>query len=282
MSSSTHGDAGPGGGEVDAAAVALLVRGIHDGLADTRRRAGWIAEAFERYASIGTRAPEPCAAVRVLDGFDEIDAAIASASAACATEMLTVQPDGIRSPSILAQASTRDPALVARGARMRTLYTHVARYGPALNAYLERLGDGAEVRTLDEVTDRMMVFDRTVAFLPANPERTSALELRQPALVGHLVTVFECLWNRAVPLAEPVPAATGIAGITHRERVIAALLAEGHQDAAVAQRLGISVRTCRHHIGRLAEALGSSSRAQLGVRIARAGLGGPAHPVAPR
>ncbi|MFF4181924.1 LuxR C-terminal-related transcriptional regulator [Streptomyces sp. NPDC001691] len=282
MSSSPHGDAGPGSGEVDAAAVALLVRGIHDGLAEAERRAGAVAEAFERYASIGLPAAEPCAAVRVLDGFERIDAAIARASALCSTEMLTVQPNGIRSPSILAHASTRDPALVARGARMRTLYTHVARYGHALNAYLERLGDGAEVRTLDEVPDRMMIFDRAVAFLPANPERTSALELRQPALVGHLVTVFESLWSRAVPLADPVPAATGISGITHRERVIAALLAEGHQDAVVAQRLGISVRTCRHHIGRLAEALGSSSRAQLGVRIARAGLGGPPHPGAPR
>ncbi|MFE3686308.1 helix-turn-helix transcriptional regulator [Streptomyces sp. NPDC059095] len=276
MNSSTHGDAGPDGGVVDAAAVALLVRGIHDGLAETRRRAGAVAEAFERYASLTPGAPRPGQAVRVLDGFEAIDGAIAAASAACVTEMLTVQPDGIRSPSILAHASTRDPALVARGARMRTLYTHVARYGPALGAYLERLGDGAEVRTLDEVIERMMVFDRAVAFLPANAERTSALELRQPALVGHLVTYFECQWNRAVPLSEPVPAATGIAGITHRERVIAALLAEGHQDAVVAQRLGISVRTCRHHIGRLAAALGTSSRAQLGVRIARAGLGGPA------
>lgn len=76
------------------------------------------------------------------------------------------------------------------------------------------------------------------------------------------------------PLASPLPS-TGIEGITHRERSIAALLAEGHQDAVVAERLGISVRTCRAHIARLSETLGAASRTQLGVRIAQAGLDDP-------
>jgi DNA-binding CsgD family transcriptional regulator len=92
--------------------------------------------------------------------------------------------------------------------------------------------------------------------------------------VDYLVTVFERLWRLAIPLTSPIPS-TGIEGITHRERSIAALLAEGHQDAVVAERLGISVRTCRAHIARLSETLGAASRTQLGVRIAQAGLDGP-------
>ena len=43
----------------------------------------------------------------------------------------------------------------------------------------------------------------------------------------------------------------------------------------VAERLGISVRTCRAHIARLSETLGAASRTQLGVRIAQVGLDGP-------
>ena len=56
-------------------------------------------------------------------------------------------------------------------------------------------------------------------------------------------------------------------------------MAEGHQDAVVAERLGISVRTCRAHIARLSETLGAASRTQLGVRIAQAGLDGARPPV---
>ncbi len=79
------------------------------------------------------------------------------------------------------------------------------------------------------------------------------------------------------PADGPLPD-TGIEGISHREQSIAALLAEGHQDAVIAERLGISVRTCRAHIARLSETLGAASRTQLGVRIAQAGLDGARHP----
>ncbi|MER6982141.1 LuxR C-terminal-related transcriptional regulator, partial [Streptomyces carpinensis] len=181
---------------------------------------------------------------------------------------------GIRREHELSEGLHRALALRGRGVRMRDLYTHVARHGQGLLNYLELMGDAVEARTLDEVIDRLILFDRTVAFVPANADRTMALELRHPALVEYLVTVFERLWRLAIPLTAPLPD-TGIEGISHRERSIAALLAEGHQDAVIAERLGISVRTCRAHIARLSETLGAASRTQLGVRIAQAGLDGP-------
>ncbi|WP_193782832.1 helix-turn-helix transcriptional regulator, partial [Streptomyces sp. E5N91] len=113
--------------------------------------------------------------------------------------------------------------------------------------------------------------DRTVAFIPANTDRTMALELRHPALISYLVTVFERLWRLAIPLTAPLPD-TGIEGISHREQSIAALLAEGHQDAVIAERLGMNVRTARVHIAKLAATLGSESRAQLGYLIGRSGI----------
>jgi DNA-binding NarL/FixJ family response regulator len=137
------------------------------------------------------------------------------------------------------------------------------------------MGDAVEARTLDEVVDRLILFDRTVAFIPANADHTMALELRHPALIDYFVTVFDRLWRLAIPVAAPLPD-TGIEGISHREQSIAALLADGHQDAVIAERLGISVRTCRAHIARLSETLGAASRTQLGVRIAQVGLDGTA------
>ncbi|MDX2543226.1 LuxR C-terminal-related transcriptional regulator [Streptomyces sp. WI04-05B] len=256
-----------------------LLRGVYDEVSASQRRVGSAVAAFESYARLGGQIQSAGSvegtALRVLDGLARIQAAMDEATEACTTEVLTVQPGGIRREYELSEGLHRALALRERGVRMRDLYNHVARHGQGLLNYLELMGGTVEARTLDEVIERLIVFDRTVAFIPANAERTVALEIRHPALVQYLVTVFERLWRFAVPLTAPLPD-TGIEGISHRERSIAALLAEGHQDAVVAERLGISVRTCRAHIARLSETLGAVSRTQLGVRIAQAGLDGPA------
>ncbi|CAM5537981.1 putative Bialaphos biosynthetic pathway regulatory protein [Streptomyces afghaniensis 772] [Streptomyces afghaniensis] len=259
-----------------------LLRGMYDEVSASQRRVGSAVAAFEWYAGLGRQVqPAPPAAersaIRVLDGLARIQAAMDEATQACTTEVLTVQPGGIRREAELSEGLHRALALRSRGVRMRDLYTHVARHGQGLLNYLELMGDAVEARTLDEVIDRLILFDRTVAFIPANTDRTMALELRHPAIVEYLVTVFERLWRLAIPLTAPLPD-TGIEGISHREQSIAALLAEGHQDAVIAERLGISVRTCRAHIARLSETLGAASRTQLGVRIAQAGLDGAPRP----
>lgn len=262
-----------------------LLRGMYDEVSESQRRVGAAVEAFEWYAGLGRHVPPAASAegpaIRVLDGLARIQAAMDEATQACTAEVLTVQPGGIRREAELSEGMHRAMALRGRGVRMRDLYTHVARHGHGLLSYLELMGDAVEARTLDEVIERLILFDRTVAFIPANSERTMALELRHPALVEYLGTVFERLWRLAIPLTAPLPD-TGIEGISHREQSIAALLAEGHQDAVIAERLGISVRTCRAHIARLSETLGAASRTQLGVRIAQAGLDGPRpRPAAP-
>ncbi|MFF9034577.1 LuxR C-terminal-related transcriptional regulator [Streptomyces sp. NPDC014892] len=254
-----------------------LLRSVHAEVSASQARMGAAVDAVEWYAGLGgsrARHAAESTAIRVLDGLSRIRAAIDEATDRCTTEVLTVQPGGIRREDELREGLHRALAMCRRGVRMRDLYTHVARHGQGLHNYMELMGESAEARTLDEVVERLIVFDRTVAFIPANSDRTMALEIRHPALVEYLVTVFERLWRLGVPLATSLPS-TGVAGITHRERSIAALLAEGHQDAVVAERLGISVRTCRAHIARLSERLGAASRTQLGVRIAEAGLDGP-------
>ncbi|KMS69107.1 LuxR family transcriptional regulator [Streptomyces viridochromogenes] len=258
-----------------------LLRGVYDEVSASQRRMGSAVAAFEWYAGLG---PVPAqgpgvegTAIRVLDGDSRIQGALDEATQACTAEVLTVQPGGIRPEHELTEGLHRALTLRGRGVRMRDMYTHVARHGQGLLNYLELMGDSVEARTLDEVIDRLILFDRKVAFIPANADRTMALELRHPGLVHYLVTVFERLWRLAIPLTAPLPD-TGIKGISHREQSIAALLAEGHQDAVIAERLGISVRTCRAHIARLSETLGAASRTQLGVRIAQAGLDGPRSP----
>lgn len=255
-----------------------LLQGMYEEVSASQARVGTTVAAVEWYAGLGGReqGPVESVAIRVLDGLPRIRAAIDQATERCTTEVLTVQPGGIRREDELSEGLHRALEMRRCGVRMRDLYTHVARHGQGLHNYMELMGDAAEARTLDEVPERLILFDRTVAFIPANSDRTIALELRHPAVIDYLVTVFERMWRLGIPLTSPLPE-TGIDGITHRERSIAALLAEGHQDAVVAERLGISVRTCRAHIARLSETLGAASRTQLGVRIAQAGLDGPPH-----
>ncbi|MEV3871473.1 LuxR C-terminal-related transcriptional regulator [Streptomyces sp. NPDC049906] len=271
--------------EPPGAVVGRLARGLDEELAQARDRAYAVVRLAERYtgycgpAAVGGASGVP--GLRVLEGKPRIREAIAQASDECAVEHLAIQPGGVRREGVLSDALPLALDMAGRGVRMRTLYTHAARHGQGLFEYVERVGGAVRVRTLDEVTERLLIFDRAVAFVPATEDRTTALELRHPGLVEFLAIVFERLWRLAHPFGEAVPTMTPVDGITRREWAIAALLAEGHTDAEIAQRLGINVRTARHHIRKLAEELGAVSRAQLGVRIAQAGLDVPPRPPVP-
>lgn len=183
-----------------------LLRGVYDEVSTSQQRVGDAVAAVERYAGLGPSVVPGAGegtAIRVLDGLSRIQAAMDEATEACTTEVLTVQPGGIRPEHELTEGLHRALALRGRGVRMRDLYTHVARHGQGLLNYLELMGGSVQARTLDEVIDRLILFDRTVAFIPANADRTLALELRHPALVEYLLTVFERLWRLAIPSPPP-------------------------------------------------------------------------------
>ncbi|GHC72245.1 helix-turn-helix transcriptional regulator [Streptomyces flavofungini] len=259
-----------------APAVALpqLLRGIEDRIARHREREERLTAMFEPLMALDARQAaggEP-PEITVLDGFERINTAIDRAMADATDEVLTVQPGGVRSPEVLADALPREQELLARGCRMRTLYQHTTRHSLPALAHYEQLDGDVEVRTLNEVTERMVVLDHSVAFIPASKDRTVALEVRQPAIVDYLITTFERLWRLATPMfphAAQLPAENGI---TTRQHAIAELLVEGLTDTEIAKRLGMNVRTAREHIAKLAAILGSNSRAQLGYLIGQSGI----------
>lgn len=209
----------------------------------------------------------------MLEGNARIHAALDVAVAEARTEVLTVQPGGSRPEHILSQALERSKPLIERGLAMRTLYQHTVRHSQSTFAYVDQMaGAKVEIRTLEQLIERLIICDDTVAFIPAQDDNQIALELRHPGLVQYLIKVFEHLWQRATPLMDEVPYESTPEGITGVQRSIAKLLIEGHVDEAIARRLGMNVRTCRAHIAKLAAALGSGSRAQLGYLIAQSGI----------
>ncbi|MFF5532403.1 LuxR C-terminal-related transcriptional regulator [Streptomyces cinerochromogenes] len=207
--------------------------------------------------------------IESLRGADVISQSLRLVVEACTEELLTAQPGGGRSPALLAEALPRDLAILQRGVTQRTLYQHSVRSHQPTLAYIERVtAEGAQVRTVDEVFERLIICDRSVAFIPGIPERkNAALAVRHPGAVAFLVKVFEHTWARARPVS--------IAPEQHRpdlvtDSVRAAVLrmvVTGHTDEAIAARLGMSSRTVSAHIKKIAEVLGSRSRAELGYLI---------------
>ncbi|MFE0174674.1 LuxR C-terminal-related transcriptional regulator [Streptomyces sp. NPDC059002] len=256
-------------------ALPRLLRTIEDRVADQRGREEKLKAAFEPLMALDAQlssAAEEAPAITVLDGLERINSAIDRAMGEAREEFLAVQPGGTRPPETLAEALPRDQALLSRGCRMRTLYQHTTRHSLPVLGYFEQLAGDAEARTLDEVTDRLFVFDRTVAFIPASKDRSLALELRHPALVEYFATTFWRLWRLATPMWPQAAPQLSENGITPRQRAIAGLLIEGLTDAEIATRLGMNVRTARVHIAKLGATLGSGSRAQLGYLIGQSGM----------
>ncbi|CAM5599690.1 hypothetical protein SCYAM73S_07846 [Streptomyces cyaneofuscatus] len=158
--------------------------------------------------------------------------------------------------------------------RIRTLYQHAARYSPERLAYIDQFADGkAEYRTIDELVERLIICDETVAFIPVRDDRQVALEIRHPGLVRYLIKVFEFIWGRAVPLTASTPYETAPDGITDIQHSIAKFPRQRpRRRGRSPARLGMNVRTCRAHFAELATALGSGGLAQLGFLIAQSGI----------
>ncbi|MFH8387707.1 LuxR C-terminal-related transcriptional regulator [Kitasatospora sp. NPDC018058] len=196
------------------------------------------------------------------------------AVSACERELISVQPDGGRPEDALAESAERVLPRLRQGVRNRSLYQHVVRAHPPTMRFVEQVIEaGGEVRTLSDLSERMIVCDRTVAFIPASAgRRDEMLAIRDTGVIDFLIGVFERAWLRAAPL-EPNPARATDPDITSDLQLsIMRLLITGSTDSAIAHRLGVSSRTITEHVRRISRRLNSSSRAQLGYLIATSGV----------
>ncbi|MFJ7414779.1 LuxR C-terminal-related transcriptional regulator [Streptomyces sp. NPDC098077] len=224
-------------------------------------------------APLTTVADDPNLAITVLEGESLIADSLRNASAAAREEVLTAEPGGDSPADGLRECLENARTVIAAGGRVRHLYQHPARHSPEITAYTARLpSDRLQVRTVERTIERLTVFDRTVAYVPATTGRTAALEIRHPALVRYLVQVYEVLWAQATPYRRQPAATAPVTDVTAVQLGIARLLVEGHVDDVVARRMDISVRTCRAHIARLAQTLGATSRTHLGALLVRSGI----------
>ena len=91
-----------------------------------------------------------------------------------------------------------------------------------------------------------------------------------PAIAERLIHYFAALRPPAADLAFPE--------LTEREREILHLIAQGHNNVAIAERLFVSTKTVQNHVSNIFSKLQVADRAQAIVRAREAGLGLGGHP----
>lgn len=234
------------------------------------------ANAFGPLAQAWRRAPDSSASgpFTILHG-SAISPYIAGLVAECEEEMLTAQPQTGRDPETLAAAAKRDTAMLERGTRMRTLYQHSARRSAITHTYVASVtARGAEVRTLDEFFNRMIVIDRRVAIIPGKQEDLlTAIAVHEPSVVDYLIDVFERAWERGRPFANRETGLLKDIAVEQRAMTIRMLI-EGHADPVSAKRLGVSPRTYAGYVADLKREYEAETRFQLGHIMGQRGVSG--------
>jgi hypothetical protein len=206
--------------------------------------------------------------------YDAIEPFLVELVSECEEELLTAQPQTGRDARALAKATLRDLMVLERGATMHTLYQHSARRSTVTRKYVGAVtARGAEVRTLDEFFNRMIIVDRRVALIPNHGNLKVAVAVREPAVVAYLADVFERSWERARPFSNRETSLMKDIAAEQRAMTLRMLI-EGHSDPVSAKRLGVSPRTYAGYVSDLKAEFEADTRFQLGYTVGRLGLSG--------
>ncbi|MFT4289357.1 LuxR family transcriptional regulator [Nocardioides sp.] len=225
-------------------------------------------QAWRRSAAAEDRGP-----FTYLRGPQNIGAYIEGTVTETQEELLTAQPQyGRDTNEGLAASIQLERNALDRGARLLTLYQHSARRSTVTREYVAAVSElGAEVRTLDEFFNRMIVVDRRVAIIPASEDFRTALAIREPAVVAYLVDVFMRTWERARPFT--AQDATVMRRIAEEQRAMTMrMLIEGYSDPVSAKRLGVSPRTYAGYVADLKNEFDAETRFQLGYTMGKLGI----------
>jgi DNA-binding CsgD family transcriptional regulator len=155
----------------------------------------------------------------------------------------------------------------------------------AIRAFIKA---GEDARVSSHVPMKLAIADRRLALMPiishpqapdAPSQVESAFVIHQSSLLDALATLFDAIWETALPLS-PAAVAEKKQGATDddaddadeedRERLLE-LLTAGLTDEVIARQLGISIRTVRRRIRRMMDELGAVSRFQAGLQAAKRG-----------
>jgi sugar-specific transcriptional regulator TrmB/DNA-binding CsgD family transcriptional regulator len=143
-----------------------------------------------------------------------------------------------------------------------------------LDQVQQRQLQGEDVRLLPRPPARMVIADDDLAFvvLDDQPDRIRGVLVHRSPLLTSVISLFDVLWERAIPLDGPEGEYDGAWRVSDEDAALLRLLAAGLKDQAIARHLGIGLRTVVRRIGNLSRALDAETRFQAGLQAARRGL----------
>src|SRR5215207_5431155 len=155
-----------------------------------------------------------------------------------------------------------------RGAKLRCIY-HPGFDAERLKELTLFAAKGEDSRTAP-VPMKLILVDAQIAMIPSMRSYLPGHELimsvvKYPTLVEALQWLFEAVWDTAVPIA-----AAALSDSDPRRQMLVSLLMAGSTDNAIANQLGINVRSVRRWIAELMDQLGVATRLQLGAALVRA------------
>ena len=159
-----------------------------------------------------------------------------------------------------------------RGIRSISILETAARKDKATSDYVEWLNqNNSEVRTIPIVPLRMILVDRKVAVLQADPAdvKQGTVIYREPGAVNAFVALFYILWAQASVWGQRFSASDN--GISNDEKTILELLAIGCRYAEVASRLGLDESTVRRKAKALAKQLGAETPFETAYKATKKG-----------
>lgn len=200
------------------------------------------------------REPNQAGLIEHLHGNDLINGRLQEIIDGAEVELITAQPGGPRTRETLDRSMGRDTAALARGISMRTLYHATARFSAFTQEWAAVMAaKGGEIRTLDGPFLRIILVDRTYAFIQdflprdtSEPNNEWAHLIKDPAVCAFLIKVFERDWHRAdywYGSDEVKDAVT-----TPVQRAILRQLSSGRDQSQAARDLGMSLRTLSKHL----------------------------------
>ncbi|MFJ8807743.1 LuxR C-terminal-related transcriptional regulator [Streptomyces sp. NPDC102490] len=215
---------------------------------------------------------------------DAVRMMLSEVAANTAKEVVCMQPGSACTAERLAEVRNWTLQMLDRGVRMRVLYQHAARFDAETRENAAFLIDsGAEVRTAGALFGDITIFDRTAAYIPADGadegeaaegDEDGAVVVQERSIVDFLHSCFEHVWATAKEFDTRRAEIDVISDDMKKE--IVRMLISGAKDEAIARRLGVSVRTCRKHIGQVMQMFGAASRFQFGYLVKEANLDGDA------
>ncbi|MGW7100312.1 LuxR C-terminal-related transcriptional regulator [Streptomyces sp. NPDC054838] len=209
--------------------------------------------------------------VETLRGVEAINIRIRSAAEQATAELFTAQP-GERPPEILDKSLDVDAAILRRGISLHTIYSASARTrAPEIHWATEMSKLGAQIRTLPDAFNRIILIDKKHAFIDdpsAEGSVHAALHVTHPGMVAYLAAQFDLAWRRADIWTGGRAPLTQRDQLTGVQMTILRSMAEGLQDQQIAREIACSRRTMSEHLKRLYELFGVESKFQLGQRWA--------------